>query len=56
MTDAEAKLQTAEKEIAEWKAKFDMLNSHCIDRERYIKMLEQTIVRMAIRGMENSDI
>jgi hypothetical protein len=56
MMNETEKLEVAEKEIAEWKAKFDMLNSHCIEREHYIKMLEQTIVRMAIRGMENSDI
>lgn len=35
-------------------AKYEMLKEHCEERERYIKMLEQTIVRMAIREMENS--
>ena len=52
MNETEKKLEVAEKEIAEWKAKFDMLNSHCMDRERYIKRLEQTIVYMAVKRME----
>lgn len=56
MNDIEAKLQAAEVALADLKAKYEMLNIHCEDREHYIKMLEQTIVRMAIRGMENSDL
>ncbi len=52
----EVKLQAAEVALADLKAKYEMLKSHCDDREHYIKLLEQTIVRMAIRRMEDSDI